>query len=365
MGTDGTYSSPSTADDERPNAITPLFVPWSETLNKAAYRKGGPALEDVLAFLEQKTFQPDLRPPATTPSGSRDVPDPNTAAVSPKASWEEFDEAVSIDAVLKPWKTSRVFLPSPVHSGGPYLRPRLRQDVARAWVEFGGFSEEPVNEMRLSMDGWAKEIAMNQSNVWVPYTESEENRVAAETPSNSKEEEKVQDDNEWEWEDLVDWGPPPTEGLGGGKHQYRYEPIGVVEGSEAESEIENEDWRSPEPHPLQFPASIPTGGLGTVLKAFSESTSTSTPASTEKTATSDKPATKTGRAWDTWRTDPRPFRNAVGAGNPPPSPSSSSTPPRELEEEGELDEEQFAIASRIERPSRSSWRERSAFTTYP
>ncbi|KAG8778826.1 hypothetical protein FRC15_010542 [Serendipita sp. 397] len=91
--------------------LTPLFIPWSDTLHKAAYRKGGPALENVLAFLEKKTLQPS---PEISAAGSTTQVSLSglenssvSTAIPQQASWSEFDEAVSIDAVLKPWTSDR------------------------------------------------------------------------------------------------------------------------------------------------------------------------------------------------------------------------------------------------------------------
>lgn len=74
--------------NDDPTSISPLFMPWSEKLDEAAVRKGGPALEDVLSFLGEE---------------NRGEKGKGGAKESQKASWEEYDEAINIDAVVRKW----------------------------------------------------------------------------------------------------------------------------------------------------------------------------------------------------------------------------------------------------------------------
>jgi hypothetical protein len=94
----------------------PLFVPWSESLNTAAYRQGGPALEDVLPFLAPK--EPGSLPAGALPAAGDDqsAETPRNALVTrepagpttfQRASWDEWDEVVNIDAVLRRYTTEK------------------------------------------------------------------------------------------------------------------------------------------------------------------------------------------------------------------------------------------------------------------
>jgi hypothetical protein len=95
----------------------PLFVPWSESLNTATYRQGGPALEDVLPFLAPKeagSLPADALPvardnqSAETPKNALVTQEPaGRPTTFQRASWEEWDEVVNIDAVLRRYTTEK------------------------------------------------------------------------------------------------------------------------------------------------------------------------------------------------------------------------------------------------------------------
>lgn len=93
----------------------PLFVPWSESLNTAAYRQGGPALEDVLRFLTAKKAG-DLPADGLPEAGEAGENAGNAlvtrgpaggATTFKRATWDEFDEVVNIDAVLRRYTTEK------------------------------------------------------------------------------------------------------------------------------------------------------------------------------------------------------------------------------------------------------------------
>jgi len=96
----------------RNKVAAPLFVPWSERLNVSAYQQGGPALEDILAFLSSKKKEE-----RAAGNGSRTGEHLSNALtiegleerakLVQKASWEEFDEVVNIDAVLRKYDNGK------------------------------------------------------------------------------------------------------------------------------------------------------------------------------------------------------------------------------------------------------------------
>lgn len=89
---------------------SPLFVPWSESLNAAANRKGGPSMEDVLPFLASKQARDHIANAIVEEEASKDSEKPSTELTKgessvpttfKKASWDEWDEPVNIDAVVR------------------------------------------------------------------------------------------------------------------------------------------------------------------------------------------------------------------------------------------------------------------------
>ena len=77
--------------------MTPLFVPWSKKLDELSVRQGGPALEDVLGFLGT------AHPTADANAAASATGDPDAEML--RASWDDFDEAVNIDGIVKKWGT--------------------------------------------------------------------------------------------------------------------------------------------------------------------------------------------------------------------------------------------------------------------
>ncbi|KAG8750659.1 hypothetical protein FRC14_000325 [Serendipita sp. 396] len=208
--------------------------------------------------------------------------------------------------------------------------------------------------MKQSIENWNHELNRENTIGWVPYKE-EENApsVVAGDPTTETKEGRVKsgEDDDWEWEDLVNWGPTPPLNSDTSKPNYRYEPIGTLKGvPENDPEQEQDDWDPSQPHPLQFPDHLRTSGLGEALKAYG----------TQTREAQEKPTRKGDRSWDTWRYEPRPFRNSVGADERLTSPHPTHY--RGVESMGS------AVAHRIERklPTYSSPpRGPSAFTSYP
>lgn len=94
--------------------MSPLFVPWSEKLNVASYQKGGPSLADILSFLGPKNPEGHSGDPSSEPDGDKTSSNELTASASEtssmtvkKATWEEFDEPVNIDAVVRKFGDNR------------------------------------------------------------------------------------------------------------------------------------------------------------------------------------------------------------------------------------------------------------------
>jgi hypothetical protein len=126
------------ARSARNKFAAPLFVPWSERLNVAAYRHGGPALEDILPFLGSK--KAGELPPGATPEADEDKLENNSSTsvalqelgeqptTRKRASWEEWDEVVNIDAVLRKYgkeKRELIFPPQTLLPDSPHSLPTL------------------------------------------------------------------------------------------------------------------------------------------------------------------------------------------------------------------------------------------------
>jgi hypothetical protein len=118
-----------TKDKSRSKNVSPLFMPWSDKLNESAYRKGGSGLEDLLPFFSsldiggEGIFRGSSSAATRSPSdeedsfaeqnlGSKALVQSKSSGPSPlptfqKATWEEFDEPVNIDAVIRQWDSNK------------------------------------------------------------------------------------------------------------------------------------------------------------------------------------------------------------------------------------------------------------------
>ncbi|CCA71522.1 hypothetical protein PIIN_05459 [Serendipita indica DSM 11827] len=285
------------------NNMTPLFVPWSKKLDESALQQGGPALEDVLAFL-------GTGPPATASA-------PGEGDTTPKASWDEFDEAVNIDAVLKKWHTKQFYLPKVVDASRPslYLRPKQRLAIANAIVDFGGFSAEPVPAMKKLVAEWKEEADIARTSGWTPYVDPSTQESEIEEPIGEVDAlfGKEESEGDFEWDDAVQPHLYQTidesvqaefERMKAEEHAYQ--PIGYS------SLAVDKDLNAP--HPLQFPQSVrEADSTAQIAKATTRPSS-----DTKDQETPSQPPRKQRRRddWDDWRNEPRPFRDGLGRDDP-------------------------------------------------
>lgn len=288
-----------------------------------------------------------------------------------KASWEEHDEPVNIDAVVKKFSSERLFLPSPPGSlSHTYFKPQTRLSVARALVDFGGFAETPVPSMQTSIKVWQKELDIWRSNTWAPWSESNVDDLDVKDGQDAITSQDLEEELPWD-----DFSPGvwPIVNAGSSQVQTRegedlvpkqqtYQRIAV------ENELDDvEEWEGTGSHPLQFPRTDRLDGKAPVEEAPAinlvetvRSRLASLPAELERLAQTESP---TGRLGDTsaalsdgkkleddnahqispetkgtqlrdsenlrdpWRTDPRPFRSGLGRDEP----TSSYSPVDKLE----------------------------------
>ncbi|PVF96596.1 hypothetical protein CPB86DRAFT_798781 [Serendipita vermifera] len=333
--------------------VSPLFMPWSDKLNELAYRKGGSSLEDLLPFFSSLDIREEgiFKNSSSTPAlGKADgkvlVQSKSSNAEGPlpmshKATWEEFDEPVSIDAVIRQWDMNKVFLPAPPLSdttmGQQYIRPKTRMNIARAFLDFGGFAEKPVPAMESVMKQWKEEVDAATGSRWIPWDPNKEEEIA-EVPrtSESTDTEATQtfpnEDLDLSWEDVSPsvWSSEPQE-VGEDEtdvvpKERSYQRIAAEDDEHGE-----EEWEGLGAHPLQYP--------NRTASTDSPSSKPETPKDSEFSVTFSKadgggpvPATElevslsakregapidgSRDSWDTWRTEPRPFRSGLGGDEP-------------------------------------------------
>jgi hypothetical protein len=392
----------------------PLFVPWSESLNTAAHRQGGPALEDVLPFLAPKeagSLPADALPAARdnqsaeTPKNALVTQEPGGRPTTfQRASWEEWDEVVNIDAVLRryttekrepafrPFQTHRltsaiVYLPSPSTMGSiktgqsnRYFRPKTRLAVARAMVEFAGFSQKPTPSMTELVTQWQRDLDAQQANVWVPWNQSPSDSLDVAEDNENEEDvfRPLDTEDELQFDDLTTglWpivDPDLSDILQEGEDLVsRVQPYQRIANDDNDDDVD--EWEGIGAHPLQYPRGLDSAAQATekaetpqfdltatvrsrlstlpaVLDQLSQTSSPTEPPSNppilaqiekQAQASDDSPSSsrrsrRSEELRDPWRTDPRPFRSGLG-GDDPSSPypaiserndSSSARPRRE------------------------------------
>ena len=237
-----------------------------------------------------------------------------------------------------------------------YFRQSVRLSVARAMVDFGGFSEKQVPSMAKVVDIWQKELDERQGMLWVPWNESASDSLEV---AEEKEEKEVDAfdpldiDHQFELDDLTT-GVWPLVSL---------DSDSLVEGGEDlvpknqqyqritnDDDGEEDEWEEVGPHPLQFPRGLVSdpqpdsppvdlanavrsqlSALPDVLDRLSQTgplaKTSNDPAilgqlkkamAGSDNDLSSRPQRPRPREdlQDPWRTDPRPFRSGLGRDEP-------------------------------------------------
>lgn len=242
----------------------------------------------------------------------------------------------------------------------PYFKQHVRVSVARAMIDFAGFSETPVPSMQNTVNAWRKELEEREQNVWTPWSESALDSVmeGQQDQSDVVKPQDIEEDLPWDEFAPGVWpivnAASSEELLRDGEElvprKLEYERIAVDDGIESV-----EDWEGvgsqlrEDAEPTSTVNSTDTirsrlASLPQELERMAEASSStnsandvSTPPDTEKSNANvlpQDPSTKTGTLSrnpkdlrDPWRTDPRPFRSGLGRDQPPsPYAEASSAP---------------------------------------
>jgi hypothetical protein len=210
-----------------------------------------------------------------------------------------------------------------------------RMNIAKAFLDFGGFAEKPAPTMESLMKQWKEEMDAATGGTWIPWDPSKE-EVIAETSGASEPtgsingEEAIQpppnNDLDPLWEDVPSnvWLSEP-QGVGEDGQdvipkQQHYQRIAAEDDEHGESD----GWEGLGAHPLQYPnrntpRELPPHRQGASNDGnFSVTFSVTDEGPNESNSAGRKaiPNLNSRDSWDTWRTDPRPFRGGLGGDEP-------------------------------------------------